>query len=284
MVILPTLIRSARRSRKGVNLMLGITLVGIVLITAGISWVYTPYDPIEMSIPERLQGPSGAHLLGTDQYGRDVLSRIMQGAQNSLLVGIVAVGIGMTVGIFIGGWSAFSTGWSDEVLMRAMDILYAFPAVLNAILFVTLLGPGVINAMIAIGIHNIPIFARLARGNILAVREEEYVMAAYALGRGRWSTASRHVLPNILPALIVQGTIQFAVAILAEAGLSYLGLGTQLPYASWGRMLREAQIFMGTAPCLALFPGLAIALTVLGLNLLGDGLRDQLDPRLANTG
>jgi len=276
----PGLIRRARSPRRNVSFVIGALIVGSLVLIACVSFFYTPYDSIKMSIEDRLQGPSTTHLLGTDQYGRDILSRIMRGTQNSFLVGVVAVGIGMVFGVLFGLWAAFSSGWIDEAVMRAMDVIYAFPAILNAILFVAILGPGIANAMIAIGIHNIPIFARLTRGSVLRAKEEEYVLAAYSLGRRRWTVAWRHILPNILPSLIVQGTIQFAVAILAEAALSYLGLGTQLPYPSWGRMLREAQTFMGLAPGLAIFPGMAIALSVLGFNLLGDGMRDLLDPRL----
>ena len=272
--------RRARLPRRNASFTIGAVIVGLIALTACVSLCYTPYDPIKMAIEDRLQRPSSAHLLGTDQYGRDILSRIMQGTQNSILVGVVAVGIGMSLGVLLGLWVAFSSGWVDEAVMRTMDVIYAFPAILNAILLVAILGPGIINAMIAIGIHNVPIFARLTRGSVLRAREEEYVLAAYSLGRRRWTVAWRHILPNILSSLIVQGTIQFAVAILAEAALSYLGLGTQLPYPSWGRMLREAQTFMRLAPGLAIFPGLAIAFSVLGLNLLGDGLRDLLDPRL----
>ena len=272
--------RRVRSPRRNASFIIGAVIVGLIALTACVSLFYTPYDSIKMSIENRLQGPSLSHLMGTDQYGRDILSRIMQGTQNSILVGVVAVGIGMSLGVLLGLWAAFSSGWVDEAVMRTMDVIYAFPAILNAILLVAILGPGIINAMIAIGIHNVPIFARLARGSVLRAREEEYVLAAYSLGRRRWTVAWRHILPNILSSLIVQGTIQFAVAILAEAALSYLGLGTQLPYPSWGRMLREAQTFMRLAPGLAIFPGLAIAFSVLGLNLLGDGLRDLLDPRL----
>jgi len=186
----------------------------------------------------------------------------------------------MSLGILLGLWSAVSAPWVDEGIMRAMDVAYAFPIILNAILFYTLLGPGTFNAMIAIGIHNIPIFARLTRGSVLAAKREEYVLAAEAVGRSRLAIALRHLLPNVLSPLIVQAAVQFAVAILAEAALSYLGLGVQLPHPSWGRMLREAQSFLGTAPLLAVFPGIAIALSVLGFNLLGDGLRDRFDPRL----
>jgi len=275
--------RRTRSSKRNASFVIGAVIVGLLILTACVSLFYTPYDSIKMSIEDRLQGPSLSHLLGTDQYGRDILSRVMEGTQNSVLVGVVAVGIGMVFGVLFGLWAAFSSGWSDEAVMRAMDVVYAFPAVLNAILFVAILGPGIVNAMIAIGIHNVPIFARLTRGSVLRAREEEYVLAAYSLGRRRWTIAWRHILPNILPSLIVQGTIQFAAAILAEAALSYLGLGTQLPYPSWGRMLREAQTFMGLAPGLAVFPGVAIALSVLGFNLLGDGMRDLLDPRLKGT-
>lgn len=276
----PRLTQRTRLPRRNPSFVIGAVIVGLLILTACVSLFYTPYDSIKMSIKDRLQGPSMAHLLGTDQYGRDILSRIMEGTQNSFLVGVVAVGIGMVFGVFFGLWAAFSPGWIDEAVMRAMDVIYAFPAILNAILFVAILGPGIVNAMIAIGIHSVPIFARLTRGSVLRAREEEYVLAAYSIGRRRWTIAWRHILPNILPSLIVQGTIQFAVAILAEAALSYLGLGTQIPYPSWGRMLREAQTFMGLAPWLAIFPGLAIAFSVLGFNLLGDGMRDLLDPRL----
>ena len=265
------------------GLLIGAVLTGLFVLTAIMSVAYTPYNPVKMAVEERLKGPSIEHSLGTDQYGRDVLSRIMEGAQNSILVGLVAVGIGMTTGVLLGLIAAFSTRWIDEGMMRVLDVVYAFPAILNAILFVAFLGPGILNAMIAIGIHNVPIFARLARASVLVQKEEEYVLAARSLGQPRWQIALRHILPNILSPLIVQGTIQFAAAILTEAALSYLGLGTQLPYPSWGRMLREAQTFMALAPSLAVFPGLAIALSVLGLNLLGDGLRDLLDPRLRRT-
>ncbi len=267
-------------ARQNMNFMIGFVLVFLLLITAIVTEFYTPYDPIKMRISNRMEPPSKNHLLGTDQYGRDVLSRIMQGSQTSILVGVIAVGIGMVFGVTLGVWSGLAGGWWDETIMRLMDVLYAFPAVLNALLLSSLLGPGIRNSMIAIGIYNIPVFARLSRGGVLGAKELDYTAAAYSIGRGRFGVACRHIFPNVLSPLIVQGSVQFAVAILSEAGLSYLGLGTQPPFASWGRMLLEAQTFMGINPLLAVFPGLAIAIAVLGFNLLGDGLRDVLDPKL----
>jgi len=242
---------------------------------------YTPYDPNRMNLSERFQAPHRNHWLGTDQYGRDILSRVMKGAVNSMIVGLVAVSIGIGFGILLGSMAAFYRRWVDESIMRISDVLYGFPAVLSAILITSILGPGVVKSMIAIGIFNIPIFARLTRATSLSIWERDYVASAIAIGRSDVGIVWKYILPNILSPLVVQGTIQFAVAILAEAGLSYLGLGTQPPHASWGRMLQEAQTFMGTSAWMAIFPGCAIALAVLGFNLLGDGLRDILDPKLS---
>ena len=252
-----------------------------ILFTALLSMAYTPYDPNRMNLSARFQPPNGSQWLGTDQYGRDILSRTMKGSINSIIVGLVAVSIGMGFGILLGSAAAFYRGWVDEFIMRISDVLYGFPAVLSAIVITSILGPGIVNSMIAIGIFNIPIFARLTRATSLSIWERDYVVSAKAIGRSDAGIVWKYILPNILSSLIVQGTVQFAVAILAEAGLSYLGLGTQPPHASWGRMLQEAQTFMGTSAWLAIFPGCAIALAVLGFNLLGDGLRDILDPKLA---
>jgi len=271
--------RTLRQLLRSVNFVVGFVITILVLAAAIVSTFYTPYDPSRQSIPNRMQGPSAEHLLGTDQFGRDVLSRMMQGAQTSILVGIVSVGIGMSFGVVLGVFG----GWLDEIVMRGMDVLFAFPAILNAILFTTIFGVGVVNSIVAIGIYTIPVFARLSRSGVLVGKEADYVAAAYAIGRGNLSVAWKHVFPNIVSPLIVQGTVQFAGAILSEAGLSYLGLGTQPPTASWGRMLRDAQTYMAQEPMLAVFPGLAIAIAVLGLNLLGDGLRDVLDPRLTRS-
>lgn len=266
--------------RRNVNLAIGATIVLFILSTALLTFFYTPYDPNRMNLAERLQTPNPSHLLGTDQYGRDILSRMMRGTVNSIVVGWVAVGIGMGFGILLGSLAAYWGGWKDEGILRLADILYGFPAVLSAILITAVLGPGIVNSMLAIGIFNIPIFTRLTRGASLAVWQRDYVTSARAIGQSNGSIIWSTVLPNILSPLIVQATVQFAIAILAEAALSYLGLGTQPPHASWGRMLHEAQTFMEMAPWLAIFPGLAIALAVLGFNLLGDGLRDLLDPRV----
>jgi len=266
---------------RNVNFTIGFCITLVILLTALVSLGYTPFDPNRMRLSERFESPNGTHWLGTDQYGRDIFSRVMKGSANSILVGLVAVSIGMSFGILLGSLAAFYKGWVDEAVMRASDVLYGFPAVLSAILITSILGPGVVNSMIAIGFFNIPIFARLTRATSLSIWERDYVTSARAIGRSDTGIVWKYILPNILSSLVVQGTVQFAIAILAEAGLSYLGLGTQPPHASWGRMLNEAQTFMGTSPWLAIFPGCAIALAVLGFNLLGDGLRDILDPKLS---
>jgi peptide/nickel transport system permease protein len=262
------------------NLIAGATLTLLLAGMALVSLAWTPYPPGLMRIAIRLQPPSGAHWLGTDHFGRDILSMIMVGARNSLSVGAVAVGTGMVVGVPLGLAAASFGGWTDEAVGRLTDLTFAFPAILSAILITALLGPGAVNVILAIGIFNIAVFARVTRGAARQIAARKFVRAAVALGRGPAAVTLVHVLPNISGTLIVQATISFAVAILAEAGLSYLGLGIQPPAPSWGKMLNEAQTFMLLRPTLAIFPGAAIALAVLGLNLLGDGLRDLLDPRL----
>jgi peptide/nickel transport system permease protein len=269
-----------KRFFSNLNFTIGFILSVVVIGMALTSLVWTPYEPNIMNAKARLKGPSLEHPLGTDQYGRDILSRVMDGATNSIIVGLVTVAIGLSLGVFLGMLSAYYGKLVDESIMRLSDLLFGFPAVLTAILITSVLGPSIINAMLAIGIFYIPVFARLTRAVALTLWEREYIAAARASGASEWATAWRHVLPNILSPLLIQGTIQFAVAILAEAGLSYLGLGTQPPHASWGRMLNEAQTYMASAPWLAVFPGVAIAWAVLGFNLLGDGLRDTLDPKM----
>lgn len=269
-----------RRAIRHPGFMLGALLVSITIAMAIVSIVWTPhpYDNLRMAL--KLRPPSDVYPLGTDHRGRDLLSRIMVGAQTSITVGLIAVSIGMTLGVMLGAWAAARRGWVDEILSRFSDLVFAFPAVLMAILITSVFGASATNAILAIGIFNIPVFARVTRGAALTMWGRDFVRAAKALGLGPLSITIRHVIPNIASVLIVQATIQFAVAILAEAGLSYLGLGAQPPVPSWGRMLYDAQTYLYDAPGLAIYPGLAIALTVLGLNMVGDGLRDLLDPRL----
>ena len=269
-----------KRFFGNLNFTVGFILSVVVILMALTSLFWTPHQANSMNPRERLQSPSFHHPLGTDQYGRDIMSRVMVGAVNSIIVGLVTVAIGLSIGVMLGLVSAYYGKLADESIMRLSDLLFGFPAVLTAILITSTLGPSVINAMLAIGIFYIPVFARLTRAVAMSIWEREFISAARASGLGEWSITWRHVLPNILSPLLIQGTIQFAVAILAEAGLSYLGLGTQPPHASWGRMLNEAQTFMALAPWMAIFPGVAIAWAVLGFNLIGDGLRDTLDPKM----
>lgn len=270
-----------RRALSHPSFVIGAVLSLAVLALAVISLVWTPFDPGQMRILHRLKPPGGEFWFGTDQFGRDIASMLMVGAKNALLVGLVAVGIGLVFGVALGTWAAERQGsLIDEIVMRFLDFVFAFPAVLSAILILTFLGPGLLNAMIAIGIFNIPVFARQARAATLKVLAQDYIRAARVAGCGRMSILFRHVLPNIAGLMIVLATTQFALAILAEAGLSYLGIGTQPPNPSWGRMLNDSQTFLARAPLLAIFPGAAIAISVLAFNLLGDGLRDLLDPRL----
>ena len=259
----------------------GALLTGLFLALALLSLVWTPHDVETLAIADKLQGPSAAHWLGTDHLGRDLLSMVMVGARTSIAVAVVAVGIGLGLGVPLGLAAAAGRGaLLDDALMRANDVVFAFPALVVAILITAALGPGALNAIIAIGIFNIPVFARLARGAALSLWTRDFTLAARVAGKGRARISAEHILPNILTLLIVQGATQFSLGVLAEAGLSYVGLGAQPPTPSWGRMLAEAQTLIALAPHAALFPGLAIALTVLGLNLMGDGLRDALDPRL----
>jgi peptide/nickel transport system permease protein len=272
--------RSAKALRH-VTFLLGGAITALLILTAAVSLAWTPADPLAMSISGRLDGPSGAHPFGTDQYGRDILSRVMRGAVTSIAVGLIAVGIGAAAGVLLGVASGYVGGWLDETLMRLADALQGFPAILSALLFTAVFTPGTAISMIAIGLAFVPAFARLTRAGFLELSEREFVVAARALGAGDGRLIGRHIFPNTLPPLIVQATTSFPVAILAEAGLAYLGLGTQPPHPSWGLMLKEAQNFLGQNPWFAVFPGGAIALAVLGLNLFGDGLRDVLDPKTA---
>ncbi len=266
--------------RGSLSLRLGAALTAALLVVAALSFVWTPYPPAAIDIPHKLAAPSLVHWFGTDNLGRDVASQIIAGARVSILVGIVAVGIGLVFGVALGLVAAFMKGVVEDSIMKACDFVFAFPALLSAIMLTSTFGPGVVNAIVAIGVANVPIIAKLTRATANSVLAREYALAARAAGRGPLAIAFDHVLPNIAPSLIVQATTQFAIALLAEAALSYLGLGAQPPQPSWGRMLSDAQNVLYNAPRLAIYPGAAIALSVLGLNLLGDGLRDALDPRL----
>ncbi|MEY4884420.1 MAG: hypothetical protein RIS34_2274 [Pseudomonadota bacterium] len=269
------------RALRHPSFCVGGVLTLLLILAATLSLVWTPWPVYEINMPAKLATPSGAHWLGTDPFGRDVASLLLVGAGNSILVGVIAVGIGMTLGTSLGLIAAARKGWVEELIMRLADFTFAFPAILSAIMMTAVFGAGIVNAIIAIGIFNIPTFARVTRASANTIWSREFILAARACGKGPVRITLEHVLPNILSVLIVQGTIQFALAILAEAALSYLGLGTQPPQPSWGRMLSEAQSLLFQAPLLAVFPGVAIVLAVLGLNLMGDGLRDVLDPRLA---
>jgi len=260
---------------------IGLVITVLITLMAAISFIWTPFDVTELDIASKLKKPNATHWFGTDHFGRDVLSMIMVGARNSIAVALVAVIIGVGLGVPLGCWAAARGGFFDEALMRGNDVIFAFPALLSAVMITAIFGPGAINAIIAIGIFNIPVFARLARGAALALWPRDFILAARAAGKSSARITVEHILPNMANLLIVQATIAFALGIIQEAGLAYVGLGTQPPFPSWGKMLNEAQTMMSFAPHLAIVPGLAIVITVLGLNLLGDGLRDVLDPRLS---
>ena len=270
----------ARKALSNRSFAIGLAITAIVAAMALVSFFWTPYDVTKLIVADKLQPPSLSHPFGTDHFGRDILSMIMVGARNSISVALVAVGIGMGIGVPLGCWAAAKGGFADEALMRFNDLVFAFPALLSAVMITAIFGPGAVNAIIAIGIFNIPVFARVARAGALSLWPREFILAARAAGKGKALITVEHILPNIVTLLLVQGTIQFALGILAEAGLSYVGLGAQPPLPSWGRMLFDAQTRMVVAPWLAIFPGFAIVITVLGLNLLGDGLSDVLDPKL----
>lgn len=259
---------------------IGLIIVCLTVLAALISLVWTPHDPLMAIAADRLQGSSVEHLLGTDRFGRDVLSRLMVGAQITLFVGLVAVSISALIGVPLGIAAGMRRGkFLDSLVMRTADLLLAFPALLLAIIAGAVWGPSTLTAMIAIGIAGIPSFARVARSGTLQVMSQDFIAAARVSKVSELTIATRHVFPNITGLVIVQASVYFALAILAEAALSYLGLGTAPPAASWGRMLQDAQSLLAVQPSLTLWPGLAIALTVLGFNLLGDALRDVLDPR-----
>ena len=258
----------------------GLVITVGVIFTAIFAPLLAPYDPTEMNIAEaQLEAPSLDHPFGTDQFGRDILSRVIYGARLSLEVGLIAVGVAIALGVPLGLLAGYYEGYRDEFIMRSMDVLFSFPAIILAIALVAVLGQSLVNLMIAIGVVYTPIFARVTRSSVLSVREETFVTAARATGASDFSIIVRDVLPNVAAPIIVQATVSLAFAILAEASLSFLGLGADLSQPSWGRMLANSQPFMQTAPWTVVFPGLAIMVTILGFNFLGDGLRDTLDPK-----
>lgn len=264
----------------GLSLIAGAVLVGIVIAMSLVSFVWTPHDPTLVDASNRLAKPGADYWLGTDKFGRDMCSQILVGSRTTLFVGIVAVGVAGAIGTPLGVLAAISPRWFGETLMRVNDIVLAFPALLLAIMLTAVFGQSTLIAMIAIGIATVPSFARIVRSGAVQVLHTDYALAARIAGRTTSAIGWRHVLPNVAHLVIVQASVSFAIAILAEAGLSFLGLGTPPPTPSWGRMLQESQELLFSAPRLALLPAAAIVVTVLGFNLLGDGLRDYLDPKM----
>jgi peptide/nickel transport system permease protein len=269
-----------RRWLGSPSAMAGGVIVGAIVVAALVSLAWTPYPPLAVAPGQAFAGPGPAHLLGTDNYGRDILSRLMAGSLITLYAGVVSVLIAAAIGVPAGLFAAARGGLASEAIMRLADVVYAFPALLAAIALSAAAGASTLTAMVAIGVAYMPVFARVTRSGALQVLSTDYVLAARSYGQSRVAIVRRHVLPNIAPLLIVQMSLLFSLAILAEAALSYLGLGTPPPAPSWGAMLQAAQNYLFDDPLLAVWPGLAIALAVLGFNLLGDGLRDVLDPRL----
>ena len=268
------------KTKRPANLVIGAVLVGLVVAMAGVSLVWTPHPYEQIDVARRFLPPSAEHWLGTDQLGRDVVSQLLAGARSSVAIAFAAVLLGGAVGSLMGLIAASAGGIVQDAVMRLADFSLAFPALLFAIMLGALFGPSLVNAIVAIAFISVPVFARVSRGAALQVLSQDYVLAARAAARGRGAILRDHVVPNVLPAITVLATIEFAIAILVEAALSYLGLGVQPPTPSWGRMLAQAQTLIYLAPQLAIYPGLCITMAVLGFNMLGDGLRDVTDPRL----
>ena len=275
---------SWRRLVRSPNLVVGAAMLALVVGAAIFAPQIAPHSPIDQAFTDQLRPPSPPHLFGTDEFGRDVFSRVLYGARIALVIGVLADGIALALGVVLGVVSGYFGGRVDAVVMRSVDVLLAFPYLLLAMVVVTILGPSLINAMIAIGIVYTPQFARLVRAAVLAIKEQEFVEAAGAVGAGVARVLGRHILPNILSPIIVMATLTVGFTIVETAGLSFLGLGASPPTPEWGSMLATGRSFMLTAPWIATFPGLAILVTVVGFNLMGDGLRDLLDPRLRGRG
>ncbi len=272
-----TFFKKLKRNRIAV---VGGAIVLFYIVIAILAPMIAPFDPLEIDLGKKLLSPSGEHWMGTDDKGRDITSRLLYGARLSLIIGFVSVCIGATIGIILGLVSGYYGKWIDTVIMRIIDVLLAFPGILLALAIISALGPSLVNVMISVGVFSIPTFARIVRGSTLAAKKLEYVDAVRSLGASDFAIISRHILPNIMSPIIVQGTLRIATAILTAAGLSFLGLGAQPPTPEWGAMLSNGRDFLFTAPHIAMFPGIAISTLVLGFNLFGDGLRDALDPRM----
>jgi peptide/nickel transport system permease protein len=276
--------RGVQWRRLSPRIWIGLSVVGLMIFLAATADFLTPYDPNYQDYTQFRQPPSLDHPFGTDQVGRDVYSRVIYGTRISLLVGVVAVGIGMTAGVLIGLVAGLYRGWLDEVLMRVMDAIHAFPALVLALAITAALGTGIINIMIAIGIVYMPSYARLVRGQVLSVRERDFVVAAQILGATIPRLMFLHIWPNVTAPIIVQASLNVSTAILTEASLSFLGLGVRPPTPSWGSSLQGGYQYLSSAPWLSLYPGIAIFIAVLAFNLFGDGLRQMLDPRLRGRG
>lgn len=266
--------------RRNKGAMVGGTIVLLFIFTAVFAPLIAPYDPLESNLNEALQSHSSKHWLGTDEQGRDILSRIIYGGRISLAIGVIAIAIGSVLGVLLGLIAGFMGGKVDNAIMRLMDILMAFPGMLLALAIVSALGPGTVNLMIALGVYSVPFFARVVRGSVLSVKEMEYIEAAKAIGQSNFFIVFSHILPNCVGPILVLATLRIAIAILNGAGLSFLGLGPQPPTPEWGAMLSSGRTYLRIAPWVATYPGLAIMFVVLGFNIFGDGLRDALDPRL----
>jgi len=266
--------------KKNRAAVLGLGILVCLILVALFAPYLAPYNPYQSNMPESLKAPGQGHLLGTDELGRDIFTRIIYGSRISLKVGILAVSVALTIGVILGAIAGYYGGIIDNTIMRAMDIMLAFPSLLLAIAFMTALGRGIENAIIAIGIVSTPHYARIVRGSVLAVKENEYIQAARAMGASDLRIIFYHVLPNVLSPIVIRATLGISTAILETAALGFLGLGVQPPFAEWGAMLGSGRGYFYNAPHIVLYPGLAITITVLAFNLLGDGLRDVLDPRL----
>jgi len=276
-VLSGAVLRQFRQSRSAV---IGLILVAFFILVAALAPLLAPYDPTAFTLGQQLRPPSAANPLGTDELGRDILSRLLWGSRVTLLITLGAVVVSLVVGATLGIVAGFRGKWTDTLIMRVMDVLLAMPGFLLAIAIIAALGAGTFNVVVAVGIFSIPAFARVARGSTLSIKEQDYVLAARALGASDITIMRRHVLPNVAPPLVVQTSLRLATAILTASGLSFLGLGPQPPQPEWGAMLSTGRNFITSSPQLATIPGLAILLVAMGFNLLGDGLRDALDPRL----